>query len=82
MAELLAAGIFQEVGVDFVPDAVLGVWLCGHDVCLGEHGSPESQQQYHRLISEWLANGRRPIEARADLIVVELCAAYWRQAVA
>ena len=57
------------------------VWLGGRDVYLGEHGSPESQEQYHRLISEWLANGRRPtIEAHPDLTVVELCAAYWRHA--
>ena len=28
------------------------------DFWLGEHGSPESREAYHRLIAEWEANGR------------------------
>lgn len=29
------------------------------DYWLGEHGSPESREMYHRVIAEWEANGRR-----------------------
>ena len=29
------------------------------DYWLGEHGSAESREAYHRLIAEWEANGRR-----------------------
>jgi len=38
--------------------------LTGHNRYLGLHGSPESREKYDRLIAEWLANGRRPIETR------------------
>ena len=34
------------------------VVLNGRMSYLGEHGSEESRQEYDRLISEWLANGR------------------------
>ena len=41
------------------------VWL-GRDVYLGKHGSQESREKYHRLISEWLASGRRPLIAGSE----------------
>lgn len=34
------------------------VTLCGRDLYLGRHGSPESQAEYNRIIGEWLLNGR------------------------
>lgn len=35
------------------------VQLDGRPVYLGRYDSPESWEKYHRLIGEWLANGRR-----------------------
>jgi hypothetical protein len=56
-----------------------------HDVLLGPHGSPESRQEYARVITEWEANGRRLASRSAegsapDLTVNELCLAYYRHA--
>lgn len=52
------------------------VTLDGRDHYLGPWKSKESREKYDRLISEWLANGRRlPADGMA---VVELAAAYWR----
>ena len=38
------------------------VRISGRDNYLGLHGSPESREKYGRLIAEWLACGRQPIE--------------------
>ena len=35
------------------------VTLNGRDVLLGKHDSPDSRQEYNRVIAEWLANGRQ-----------------------
>lgn len=35
------------------------VRLNGRDFYLGEYGSPESYERYHRLVAEWLANDRQ-----------------------
>lgn len=57
------------------------------DYWLGEYGSPESRELYHRVVAEWEANGRRligpdferPAGDDADGITVsELCARFWR----
>jgi len=60
------------------------------DYWLGEHGSPESRELYHRVIAEWEANGRRlfdpdfekPAADGADpergITISELCARFWR----
>ena len=58
------------------------VTLSGRDHYLGKHGTIESQEKYHRLIAEWIANGRRPTEeARPeDPTVTLLIAGYWRHA--
>jgi integrase len=56
------------------------VTLDGRDLYLGKHGSPESRAEYDRLVSEWLANGRRLPRAGGaagtDLTVTELVVAY------
>ena len=58
------------------------VELNGQRIYLGRFDLPETQQRYHRLIAEWLANGRRsPGEDdpdQADYLVVELAAAFLR----
>ena len=41
------------------PSGQAVVTLDGHDVYLGKHGTPESRAEYDRVVSEWLANGRR-----------------------
>ena len=40
------------------------VRLGGRQVYLGEHGSPEATEKYHRLIAEYLRTGEVPEEAR------------------
>ncbi len=54
------------------------VTLCGKDYYLDLHGTKASRAQYSRLIAEWEANDRQPIERPSDLTITELCAAYWR----
>jgi integrase len=58
------------------------VRIDGKDCYLGRHGTEESRREYDRVISEWLARGRRPSEAAGGdtLSVTELLAAYWRWA--
>ncbi|MCZ6574198.1 MAG: site-specific integrase, partial [Planctomycetota bacterium] len=64
------------------------VVLSGRQHYLGEYGSDESRQEYDRLISEWLANGRTdPAQQaaaadkeQAPATVVEVIAAYVRWA--
>lgn len=59
------------------------------DYWLGEYGSPESREMYHRVIAEWEANGRRfptvgPIAnaaAPADAVHIDdVVNAYWQWA--
>ena len=57
------------------------VTLSGQDHYLGEYGSAENKSAYDRLISQWLANGRKPIDLsdpEPEITVIEICAAYWR----
>jgi integrase len=55
-----------------------GVWRY-----LGPYDSPESHALYNKLVAEWVANGgRAPAEARPDLTVLEVLAAYLRHAAA
>ncbi len=35
------------------------VQLCGKQIYLGKHGTPESKAAYDSLIATWLANGRQ-----------------------
>ena len=62
------------------------VRLNGRDFYLGEFGSPASLEKYHRLLAEWLENGRRlpsttaPVqqpEAPA-LSINEMLLQYWQ----
>ncbi len=55
------------------------VTLNGRDRYLGRHGSPESRAEYDRLLSEWLAAGRKSAASAvdgSDLTVNELLLAY------
>jgi integrase len=57
------------------------------DALLGPHGTPESRQEYLRVLAEWEANGRRlpPRGAEPsapDLTVNELALSYWEHAAA
>ena len=59
------------------------VTLDGRDIYLGKHGSTASRGEYDRIISEWLANGRRlPAvgSGPADLTVSEVMVGYLRHA--
>lgn len=56
------------------------------DYWLGEHGTPESRERYHRLIALWEAGGRRlpesdwdapPAEKQAGLTIDEMILAYF-----
>lgn len=59
------------------------VTVGGRDLYLGEHGSPDSWERYHRLVAEHLAEKSRTVTATpilpADtpLTVTELIAKYW-----
>jgi integrase len=57
------------------------VTLCGRDVYLGKHGTPESREAYERAIAEWLT-GRRLGKAadgrQAAITIVELIRDYMR----
>ncbi|WP_020476580.1 hypothetical protein [Zavarzinella formosa] len=59
------------------------VTINGRDHYLGEFGSPESHEEYHRLVAEFLSAKRNPvpdIDPASPLTVTELIAAYWRHA--
>jgi integrase len=51
--------------------------LSGRDHYLGRHGTAASKREYDRLIGEWLAAGRQPLEVRPDqLSLAALCIRY------
>jgi integrase len=52
------------------------VELDGRRIYLGKWGLPETEERYHRSISEWLANGRRLRVDPHEITVAELAAAY------
>jgi len=57
------------------------VTIRGRDHYLGPHGTKASKVAYDRLISEWLAVGRRSTAPQQDptsLTVAELILAYWK----
>jgi integrase len=65
------------------PSGQAVVTLDGKDRYLGRYGTPESEAEYDRLISEWLAHGRRlpaPGTAGSDLSVNEMLLAYLHHA--
>ncbi len=54
--------------------------LDGQRHYLGRFDLPETQERYHRLIAEWLANDRQLSVDPSDITIVELCARFWRHA--
>ena len=50
--------------------------LDGRDHYLGRHGTKASEDEYNRIISEWLANGRR-LPAITAVTVAEVIKRYW-----
>ena len=61
------------------------VTLDGKDHYLGQYGTPESREEYNRLIAQWLTHHRRRSSAQTsqgrkgdDITVSELLVAYWR----
>jgi integrase len=63
------------------------VRINGKDRYLGKYNTPESWEKYHRLIAEWLANGRaHPVADPADLncrddtksTIDDVILRYWR----
>jgi hypothetical protein len=50
-------------------------------VLLGEYDSPQSRQEYARVLAEWEANDRTPPATSAsanDITIAEVILAYWR----
>ena len=47
---------------------------------LGQFGSPQAQERYDRIVSEWLSAGRRSPRVVRQPTVAELILAYWRYA--
>ena len=58
------------------------VELNGKRHYLGPYDDPASRSEYHRLVGEWEATGRRPDVSPDEITVVELVAAYVRHATA
>jgi integrase len=61
------------------------VTIDGRRVYLGRFGTPESRDEYDRVIGEWIARGRRPeprpsASAAGAFTVTSLIAAFWRHA--
>jgi integrase len=56
------------------------VTLDGRQRWLGQHGTRESNAEYHRLIGEWLANGRRLPCPKLRHTVSTIALAYWKHA--
>jgi hypothetical protein len=57
------------------------VTLTGKDILLGTHGTAASKAEYHRVTSEWLANGRRLGNSpTSNVTVAELIHAFWEHA--
>ncbi|MCH8342485.1 MAG: site-specific integrase [Planctomycetes bacterium] len=56
------------------------VELAGRRHYLGRFDRPETQQAYHRLMAEWIANGRQLPVDPSDITIVELCARFWQHA--
>jgi integrase len=56
------------------------VTIGGRDIYLGPYGTKASKAEYDRIVSEWLANGRRPAGPAANavaLTVAEVVDRFW-----
>ncbi|MEE9296080.1 MAG: site-specific integrase [Phycisphaerae bacterium] len=56
------------------------VELNGRRMYLGVYGRRETQERYHQLIAEWIANGRELPIAPDQITVVEMVARFWKHA--
>lgn len=56
------------------------VELDGKRLYLGKHGLPETQEKYHRLVSEWIASGRQLPVAQGAIMVLEIVDRFWMHA--
>jgi len=56
------------------------VRLNGRRYYLGEYGTPESREEYKRVLAEWMLNGHQVSQTADDLTVVEILAQFWRYA--
>ena len=57
------------------PSGLGVVRLGGRDIYLGKHGTPASQEDYRRVIAEWIASSKAPIATpgSAGLVATDLC---------
>jgi len=53
------------------------VVIDGRSIYLGKYGTTQAQEQYDRVIAEWLSNGRRVDQNAPGLTVAETILAYW-----
>ncbi len=53
------------------------VELNGHRKYLGVYGKPETNEHYHRVIAEWLANGCRVPVDPYQITIVEVIDRFW-----
>jgi len=56
------------------------VRLNGRDFYCGRYGQSETEEKYHRIVSEWIASGRRINPEPADITIIELVDRYWSHA--
>jgi len=56
------------------------VCLNGRRYYLGKYGSPESEEEYRRLIAEWASDSGQARTCSSDLTVIELIARFWQHA--
>lgn len=57
------------------------VELDGRRIYIGVFGRTETERKYHRLVAEFLANGRHLPVAREHLTIVELISRFWSHCV-
>jgi hypothetical protein len=50
------------------------VQIDGRRIYLGAYGTADSRERYHRLLAEWVANGRHLPVAADDITVTEVAA--------
>lgn len=53
------------------------VVIDGKSIYVGKHGTPQAQEQYDRVVAEWLSNGRRVDQDGPGLTIAETILAYW-----
>lgn len=58
------------------PSGQAVVTLSGRDHYLGQFDTPESREEYDRLVAEWIASGRRPLNVATSLTIAELVLKY------